>query len=342
MRFGASRARSGEYRIILHWGTDQLRLLVLRHTNREQPETVVNDTFSISSNNFSEALEQCHQQYNKLDLDHCPVELVLGIGHYQAVSVDRPDLPDQDIASGLAFQLGELVELEPEAMVTDYYELPYQPSGQDKIVAIVADKQELSDWTHAILELDWDIEKISVVELQLKKLHGVTDKAKLCMYPLDNGGYLAQIYRQGQLCFSRALRGLKSITDYSKDEIEVGALEPMATELQRSMDYFESQLRQAPVKTILLAIKHPQINAVKAALEDLLAIKIESFDYLPWMSELCEGDLTDIDALAAVLPEPSEQSQPDESEPEEPEPEEPEEPEQEESQQERPKQEPSA
>ncbi|WP_404401311.1 Type II secretory pathway component [Idiomarina seosinensis] len=283
---------------------------MLRHTKHEQqPEVVINDTFKISSSDFSDALQRCSQKYHKLDLAHSPTELLLGIGHYQAIAVDRPDLPEQDIAPGLAFQLGELVELQPEDMVTDYYELPYQPSGQDKIIAIVANKNELSEWIQAAMKLDWDVTKISIVELQLKKLHDAADRARLYVYPLDNGGYLAQIYQQGQLCFSRALRGLKSISDYSKDEIEVGALEPMATELQRSMDYFESQLRQPPVKNVCLAIKHPQMDAVTKALEDLLAVDVGMFDYLPWMSELCEGDLSDIEALAAVLPDENEQSQ---------------------------------
>lgn len=305
MRFGASQTRSGEYRIILHLGEQQLRLLVLRHTKHDHPEVVVNDTFDLIAEDIPSTIEQCQKRYHKLELKDCATELVLGYSRYQAVAIDRPDLPEQDIAPSLAFQLGELVELAPEEMITDYYELPYQASGQHKVVAVVAGKTELADWVHAIMNADWHLVSISVAELQLKKLHESSATAVLCLYPVQNGGYIAQIYHQGQLCFSRGLRGLKSIDGYSKEEIELGAMEPMATELQRSMDYFESQLRQAPVKQIQLAIKHPQMDAVKAALQDLLAVEVEAFSYQPWMNELCEGDFSDIEALAAALPDKS-------------------------------------
>ncbi|RUO75951.1 Type II secretory pathway component [Idiomarina seosinensis] len=305
MRFGASQTRSGEYRIILHLGEQQLRLLVLRHTKHDHPEVVVNDTFDLSAGDIPSTIEQCQKRYHKLDLRHCVTELVLGVRHYQAVAIDRPDLPEQDIASSLAFQLGELVELAPEDMITDYYELPYQASGHNKVVAVVAKKSELVDWVHAIINADWQLVLISVGELQLKKLHEPSATAVLCLYPVQNGGYIAQIYHQGQLCFSRGLRGLRSLDGYSKEEIELGAMEPMATELQRSMDYFESQLRQAPVKQIQLAIKHPQMDAMKTALQDLLAVNVEAFSYQSWMNELCEGDFSDIEALAAALPDKS-------------------------------------
>ena len=304
MLIGASRARSGAYRIILQLGKMQLRLLVLRHRQSDLPEIVVNDSTPLSKISFTEALAQFSHSYDKLGLKQAPVTLVLATGQYQAVSVDRPDVPEQDIAASLAFQLGELVDLAPEDMVTDYYELAYQPSGQNKVVAVVGNKPQLTDWVQAIIDAEWEPEVISISELELRKLHSPSARANLCVYPLERG-YLVQIYHQGKLCFSRALNGLASINDYSKEEIELGALEPLATELQRSMDYYESQLRQAPVKEIMLAISHPQLDAVSKALSDLLAVPVTRFTYEDWMNELCEGDFTDLIAFAAAKPEPT-------------------------------------
>lgn len=299
MLIGASKARSGNYRIILQLGKEKLRLLVLRHRQSDLPEVVVNDSLPLSQNNITAALEQFHQRYEKLGLKHAAVTLVLGIGHYQTIAVERPDVPEQDIAASLAFQLGDLTDLAPEDMITDFYELPHQPSGQDKVVAVVGNKAELSEWVRAIMDVEWQLDAISISELELRKLHPGSARASLCVYPLERG-YLVQIYHQGKLCFSRALSGLKSIADYSKEEIDLGALEPLATELQRSMDYYESQLRQAPVKEIMLAISHAQLDSVCGALSDLLAVPVERFHYEDWMNELCEGDFSDLAAFAAA------------------------------------------
>lgn len=304
MLIGASKARSGNYRIILQLGKRELRLLVLRHRQADLPEVVVNDSSEVSQTNTSEILEHFNQSYDKLGLKHAPVTLVLGLGYYQTIAVDRPDVPEQDIAASLAFQLGDLTDLAPENMVTDYYELAYQPSGQNKVMAVAGNKQELSDWVQAIVDAGWEPEIITISELELRKLHPHSARARLCVYPLERG-YLVQIYHQGKLCFSRALSGQAAITDYSKEEIELGALEPLATELQRSMDYYESQLRQAPVKEIMVAISHAQLDSVCGALSDLLAVSVERFNYEDWMNELCEGDFSDLAAFAAAKQEPS-------------------------------------
>lgn len=303
MLIGASRTRSGAYRIILQLGKKQLRLLVLRHSQADLPEVVVNDSSPLSQTDIAQALDDFNHSYEKLGLKNAPVTLVLGTELYQTVTADRPDVPEQDIAASLAFQLGELVDLAPEQMVTDYYELAYQPSGQNKLVAVVGDKSLLTKWVQAIIDVDWQPEAITISELELRKLHAVSDAANLCVYALERG-YLVQIYHKGNLCFSRVLSGLASVGNYSKEEIELGALEPLATELQRSMDYYESQLRQAPVKEIILAISHPQIDAVGKALTDLLAVSVTRFNYEDWMNELCEGDFSDLVAFAAVKPQP--------------------------------------
>lgn len=299
MLIGASSARSGQYRIILQLEQQQLRLLVLRHRETGLPEVVVNDTTELTSS-FADALSRLNQTYSKLELKAAQVSLILGVSHYQSVTVDRPDVPDTDIAASLVFQLGELIELEPEEMVTDYYELAYQPSGHNKVVAVVAKKLELKEWIHAITECGWEPVEISIYETELQKLQRDKERAQLFLYPLRRG-YLAQIYHKGHLCFTRPLSSLKSIDQYSKEEIKLGALEPLATELQRSMDYYESQLRQAPVKQIKLALHHPQISDVNESLAELLAVDVQRYVYEDWMTELCEGDFSDIAAFAAAI-----------------------------------------
>ena len=106
MLIGASRARSGAYRIILQLGQPQLRLPWCCGIKTGLPEVVVNDTADLTSSSFSAALAQFDKTYSKLDLKNSAVTLVLGLNHYQTVAVDRPDVPAEDLAASLAFQLG--------------------------------------------------------------------------------------------------------------------------------------------------------------------------------------------------------------------------------------------
>ena len=83
-----------------------------------------------------------------------------------------------------------------------------------------------------------------------------------------------------------------------EEEIEAGALEPLATELQRSVDYFESHLRQAPIKHIHIAIEHVKHNIVAKSLAQMLAVECDVYHYPQWSLELIEGDFTDLPGLA--------------------------------------------
>lgn len=300
MLFGASRTRSGNYRIILQIGQEQLRLLVLRHSSANPPQAVVNDSIDIGDD-LTATIKALLKPYEKLRLEGSPVDLVLGSNHYQTVTVDRPNLPESDLSSGIAFQLGDLVSFAPDEMVTDFYELPFYPGAANKVVAVAASKELLTNCVNAIIDNDLQVTSIAIAELQLRKLYQQQELPVLVMFPLESGDYLAQIYQQGLLCFSRPLRGLRRLSEYSAADIELGALEPLATELQRSMDFFESQLRQRSISTIHLAVNHPSIGEIKSQLQNLLAVDIEQVDYQPWMQELAEGDYSDIVTFAAAL-----------------------------------------
>ena len=71
-----------------------------------------------------------------------------------------------------------------------------------------------------------------------------------------------QILQQGNLCFSRRLRGFNRLDQYSLDEMQQGVFDNLLLELQRSIDYFEGQLKQAPVREIALLLSNSNQTGV--------------------------------------------------------------------------------
>ena len=71
-----------------------------------------------------------------------------------------------------------------------------------------------------------------------------------------------QIVKQGMVYFSRKLRGFSRIDQYEMSELRQGMLDNLLLEVQRSLDYFEGQLRQAPVKEILFQIATAELPAI--------------------------------------------------------------------------------
>jgi MSHA biogenesis protein MshI len=70
---------------------------------------------------------------------------------------------------------------------------------------------------------------------------------------------LLQIVQGGQLYFSRRTRGLNNLHLLNAQDSRSDMLERLLLELQRSMDYFESQLKQAPVRDIRILAQQPDL-----------------------------------------------------------------------------------
>ena len=87
------------------------------------------------------------------------------------------------------------------------------------------------------------------------------------------------IVKDGQLYFSRRLRGYENIKSFSPDELKMGSIDNLTLEVQRSMDYFESQLRQAPIKKIVVSIDSPHIDAICEIMRELTLIYVTPLEY---------------------------------------------------------------
>ncbi len=59
------------------------------------------------------------------------------------------------------------------------------------------------------------------------------------------------IVKRKQLFFSRRLRGYENLANFSPEELKIGIVDNVSLEIQGSIDYFESQFRQAPIKKFI-------------------------------------------------------------------------------------------
>ena len=87
----------------------------------------------------------------------------------------------------------------------------------------------------------------------------------VCQQPGED--MLILIIKQGRLYFQRRLRGMASIGNKTESELDMGTIDSLTLEIQRSADYFERQLKQAPIKNIdiLVPIKHEAYLARRLA-----------------------------------------------------------------------------
>ncbi|TAA45204.1 type IV pilus biogenesis protein PilM [Corallincola spongiicola] len=241
------RKASGE-RIGIRVSNDTLTLCRFR---AGAPHTISAESLSYRSDI---TFEQALATGEALPPNASDCQLVVGPSYYHIVQVDRPAVDDAEIAQALSWAIKDLVPIAPENMILDYFELPVQPAGANKLNVVCADIQVLKPMVDGIHAAKLPLSGIAVDELTLPKLFPVTDEAQLLLVQQANEELLLLIVKQGMLFFSRRIRGYDLLVSMTGEELRAGVVDNLSLEVQRSLDYFESQLRQAPVKQIVVAL----------------------------------------------------------------------------------------
>ncbi|HET8848634.1 MAG TPA: biogenesis protein MshI [Marinobacter sp.] len=181
--------------------------------------------------------------------------LVLPMDQYQVFQVERPNgVEDEELADALKWKLKDFLEYSPNDAVSDVFEFPEDASrGRGRLVNVVAVRksvaQELAQLVNGSgLELD----RIDIAELALRQFAANLDphrRGVAVVHLRERYGHLV-ICRGEMLYLSRRL-------ELSDDELrdaatQDAAVQALALEIQRSMDYYESQLGQAPPSTLHL------------------------------------------------------------------------------------------
>lgn len=188
----------------------------------------------------------------------CRCTLVIPPERYMVLQIDKPAVPDDEISLALPWTIKDLVTLPDDDMVVDYLDLPLQNQLQGiKVNVVVSSKSWLADIVALFVQNKLQLIGIQPEEWLARNLLTAKNQALMLVSHQPGQDLVVQILQQGNLCFSRRLRGFNRLDQYSLEDLQQGVFDNLLLELQRSIDYFEGQLKQAPVKEIVLLLASP-------------------------------------------------------------------------------------
>lgn len=195
---------------------------------------------------FVKAIENFQDSY---DLEGSAT-LVLSDEQSQVVQVDKPSVPESEINSALKWQIKDLVNISPNNMLIDYYDAPTIAGGKEKINVVCAPLDELKKLVLATEANKVKVTNITTQEFAFANLLPEKNEANLLVCQQPDEEIVLIIVKQKQIFFHRRLRGFSQISGKSADELSSHIIDDLSLEIQRSTDYFERQLKQAPIKAI--------------------------------------------------------------------------------------------
>lgn len=226
-----------------------------------------------------------HKKLNQLDFSQAIIELktelsftgkchiVLSTQQSQIVQIDKPNVPAAEINAALKWQVKDLVSISPDNMVLDYFDGPLLAGGKEKVNVVCAPIDELKKIVAATNEEGAEVASITTVEFAFANLLATQSDACLLVCQQPNEEIVLLIVKQGKLYFYRRLRGFRQIADKTEDELSMTVIDNLTLEVQRSSDFFERQLKQAPIKEIKVLL--PMVN------EGFLARKLAENSHFP-------------------------------------------------------------
>lgn len=220
--------------------------------------------------------ENIKQLVSDLGLANTPCHVAFSTTKYQIFQIDRPQVSEQELRQALKWAVKDQVPGQDE-LVVDYIDLPAQAAGPEKVNVVALPEGDVVDVCTGIKDANLIIQSIGVAELATCDLLLDSDEAVMTLVQQAGYDICLNIVKRGQLYFSRRLRGYENLSTFNQQELQMGVGDNLSVEIQRSMDYFESQLRQAPVKRILLGIESDVIEQFADLMQQLTFMPVEPF-----------------------------------------------------------------
>jgi MSHA biogenesis protein MshI len=213
----------------------------------------------------------------KLGLQGVPCNLVMGASNYQLVLGEAPKVPAEELAEALRWRVKDLVQFPIAEAVIDAFLLPEDSvRGTSRMAyAVVAQRKLIEAQVAAAKLLGVKLKNIDIPELVLRNLAEACCDTKrgVAIVKLQQGGGSLQIIRDGNLYLSRQFS-----LSYNAGLLDDLPGDALVLELQRSLDYFERQMRQVPPSHIYLCGENVTADKLTPEIRNALAVSIHLLD----------------------------------------------------------------
>lgn len=257
---------SAKERLLIALGAEQTTALLLSNDKLLARVEISESDESKRQNQLDEWLGK------QKKLANVRTDIILLQGMFQMVQADKPAVDETEIADALVWAVKDLVTLPPENLLLDYIDLP-GGANNNRINVVAADASRLKGWVSLLVKRGLKPALITIEELALTE--GCTEQQfpVLILNQYGNQELLLMVAYQQQLFVSRRIRGFNSPESVVGNSLMMDSL---ILETQRAMDYFESGMRQPPVKQIWLNLDVADTRPFVDAMANSLPVIVNS------------------------------------------------------------------
>ena len=235
----------------------------------------------------NEQLEHLKEWVAAQNLEGVSCHVVLSESQYKTFPVEKPPVEDAEVAEAVRWKIKDLLDYPLDEAVIDVYAFPNDAlRGRAEQVSVVACRSSVvKSIVNLIEQADLTLETIDVMDLALGNLAArviENENQSAALLYLRAGGGLIVLTKGDTLYFARHFDfSLEALNDVERQD---SVIQHLALEVQRSFDYFDSQMAQVPPKVLHILGPTPNLPLANM-LGGSISAQVQIFD-----SSLCFGE----------------------------------------------------
>ena len=225
------------------------------------------------------------------DWKHLHCTTVLDDDDYKLLLTEAPDVPAQELKAALRWRIKDLIDFHINDATLDVFELPGEKAAgrARSMYAVAARSIAIQKRADMMSAAGINLDVIDIPEMAQRNLASLlSEEAKgVVLLSFSSTGGLITISKQGDIYLSRNIDiGFGLMTSF-QDTNEL--FDRIVLEVQRSLDYYDSHFRQAPIATLALAPMPREVPGLVDYLKANLSANVITMDFTKLME--CEVDI---------------------------------------------------
>lgn len=226
----------------------------------------------------------------KLDLEGTEVSYVLNSRDYHLHLVEAPKVEPEELRAAVRWKIKDLLDMKIEDAAIDVFQVPSDAyRGREMVYVVAALRSRIQSIVDTVNESGLELAVIDIPELVMKNISGryLDDDKGLAFMELRRNGSTINISRGGELYLTRRIN-----TQLDQDAMRSAnwdmLKDRLVLEIERSLDYFESQMGQGQVDRIIIAQRQKDSQQLTDELNAALQARVSSLD----LADYIDGDST--------------------------------------------------
>lgn len=215
--------------------------------------------------------EVLERMSKELRAANCRCSTVLSGGEYQMLTVDAPNVPQDELRTAVRWRLKDMLDFHVDDATIDVLDIPVDAAAAARghsMFAIAARNALIQSRQTLFSQANLQLQVIDIPEMAQRNISALleTEGRGLGMLSFDDDGGLLTITFKGELYLSRRIDApLEQLLEHDPDRLQ-NVFDKITLELQRSLDHFDRQFHHVNVLKLLLApTGAPGLHAYLAA-----------------------------------------------------------------------------